>query len=60
MDREQLFEMIKSSFLFNFRTGNVMVDTFMTGMVIILSTYLVNLTQRLVTGNFDLMSLARL
>ena len=59
MDREQLFEMIKSSFLFNFRTGNVMVDTFMTGMVIILSTYLVNLTQRLVTREWDLMRLVR-
>ena len=59
MDRDQLFEMIKSSFLFNFRTGNVMVDTFMTGMVIILSTYLFNLTQQLVTGEWDLMRFVR-
>ena len=41
--------MIKSSFLFNFQTGNVIVDTFLTGMIIMLSTYLFNLTERLVT-----------
>ena len=51
--------MIKSSFLFNFRTGNVIVDTFLTGMIIMLSTYLFNLTQRLVTGDLDLMRLVR-
>ena len=59
MDRDQLLEMIKSSFLFNFRTGNVIVDTFVTGMVIIMSTYLFNLAQRLVTGEWDLMRLVR-
>ena len=60
MDRDQTLEMIKSSFLFNLRTGNVIVDTFLTGMIIMLSTYLFNLTQRLVSGDFDLMRLARL
>ena len=59
MDRDQALEMIKSSFLFNFRTGNVIVDTFLTGMIIMLSTYLFNLTQRLVTGDLDLMRLVR-
>merc|ERR1712082_572315 len=58
MDRDQLFEIIKSSFLFNFRTGNVMVDTFVTGMIIMMSTYLFNLTQQLVTRDWNLMKLA--
>merc|ERR1712082_449036 len=58
MDRDQLFEMIKSSFLFNFRTGNVMVDTFVTGTIIMMSTYLFNLTQQLVTQDWNLMRLA--
>ena len=60
MDRDQILEMIKSSFLFNFRTGNVIVDTFLTGMIIMLSTYLFNVTQRLVIGDLDLMRLARM
>ena len=59
MVRDQMLEMIKSSFLFNFRTGNVMVDTFLTGIIIMLSTYLFNLTQRLVTGDCYLMRLTR-
>ena len=50
MERDQLLEMIKSSFLFYLPTDNVMVDMFMTGIIIILSTDLFNLTQRLVTG----------
>ena len=53
-----MFEMIKSSFLFNFRMGNVMVDTFVTGMIIMMSPYLFNLTHRLVTGDWNLMRLA--
>ena len=60
MDRDQTLEIINSSFLFNFRTGNVIVDTFLTGMIIMLSIYLFNLTLRLVTGDFDLMRLVRL
>jgi len=39
MDDHQLLETIKSSFLFNFRTGNVMLDTFLTGLIIMFSTY---------------------
>jgi len=40
-------ETLKSSLLFNFRTGNVMIDTFMTGMIICLSTYLMTLASRI-------------
>jgi hypothetical protein len=43
MEKEQILETLKSSFLFNFRTGNVMVDTFVTGLIIMFSTYLFNL-----------------
>jgi len=35
-----LQETLKSSFLFNFRTGNVVVDTIITGLVIYMTTYL--------------------
>ena len=40
-------ETLKSSLLFNFRTGNVALDTIMTGLIICLSTYLMNLASRL-------------
>eukprot|EP00092_Neocalanus_flemingeri_P066206 GFUD01080626.1.p1 GENE.GFUD01080626.1~~GFUD01080626.1.p1 ORF type:complete len:534 (-),score=150.92 GFUD01080626.1:34-1635(-) len=43
MDDQQIIETLKSSFLFNFRTGNVMIDTFVTGLIIMLSTYLFNM-----------------
>jgi len=39
MDDHQVLETIKSSFLFNFRTGNVILDTFLTGLIIMMSTY---------------------
>jgi len=42
MDEAQVLETLKSSFLFNFRTGNVMVDTMVTGHIILLSTYILN------------------
>jgi len=51
MDQTQILETLKSNFLFNFRTGNVMVDTFVTGLIIMLSTYLLNLSNNLF--NFD-------
>ena len=35
-----LQETLKSSMLFNFRTGNVVVDTLITGLVIYMTTYL--------------------
>jgi len=43
MDDQQIIETLKSSFLFNFRTGNVMIDTFVTGLIIMLSTYIFNM-----------------
>jgi hypothetical protein len=51
MDQTQILETLKSNFLFNFRTGNVMVDTIVTGLIIMLSTYLLNLSNNLF--NFD-------
>ena len=57
MDSNQLLEMIKSPFFFNFRTGNGIVETFLTVMIIMLSTYLFNLNHQ--TGDLDLMRLAR-
>ena len=42
-----LQETLKSSFLFNFRTGNVIIDTFITGFVICISTYLMGLCGQL-------------
>ena len=42
-----LQETIKSCFLFNFSTGNVVIDTFITGLVIYISTYLMGLIGRL-------------
>jgi len=47
MDDQQIIETLKSSFLFNFRTGNVMIDTFVTGMIIMLSTYFFNMFNNL-------------
>jgi len=47
MDQAQILETLKSNFLFNFRTGNVMVDTVVTGLIIMMSTYLLNLSQQL-------------
>jgi len=43
MDEDQVLQTLKSSFLFNFRTGNVMVDTMVTGLIIMLSTYILNM-----------------
>merc|ERR1711936_618845 len=57
MDQHQTLETIKSSFLFNFRTGNVMVDTLVTGLIIMLSTYLLNVFNSLI-GKLDLSELA--
>ena len=48
MDIENLnLETLKSSLLFNFRTGNVLVDTLITGMIICFSTYLMNLASKI-------------
>jgi hypothetical protein len=53
MDQTQILETLKSNFLFNFRTGNVMVDTFVTGIIIMLSTYLLNLSNNLFNCNWS-------
>jgi SpoVK/Ycf46/Vps4 family AAA+-type ATPase len=48
MESGQLhFETLKSSLLFNFRTGNVAIDTLITGLIICLSTYLINLASKI-------------
>ena len=43
MNQGVILETIKSSFLFNFRTGIVIVDTLITGLVIVVTTHLLNL-----------------
>merc|ERR1712183_1188905 len=59
MDQHQTLETIKSSFLFNFRTGNVMVDTWVTGIIIMLSTYLLNIFNNLFS-KFDINYLTKM
>ena len=50
MDQHEILETLKSSFLFNFRTGNVMVDTFLTGFIIMISTSLFNVFTKIFNG----------
>merc|ERR1712079_92603 len=59
MDQHQTLETIKSSFLFNFRTGNVMLDTMVTGIIIMLSTYLLNIFNNLFS-KFDINYLTKI
>merc|ERR1711953_164497 len=59
MDQHQTLETIKSSFLFNFRTGNVMIDTMVTGVIIMLSTYLLNIFNNLFS-KFDINYLTKI
>lgn len=47
MDAYQIVETLKSSFLFSFRTGNVFIDTLVTGFIICFSTYLMSLVRNL-------------
>jgi len=56
MDDQQIIETLKSSFLFNFRTGNVMIDTFVTGLIIMMSTYIFNMINN-IFNNCDLKSM---
>merc|ERR1719245_2001968 len=58
MDQHQTLETIKSSFLFNFRTGNVMLDTMVT-IIIMLSTYLLNIFNNLFS-KFDINTLTKM
>ena len=55
MDQHEILETLKSSFLFNFRTGNVMIDTMITGFIIMVSTYLFNAASK-VFNNLDMFS----
>ena len=48
MDQDEILETIKTSFLFNFRTGNVLFDTLLTGVIIIFSTYFLNIFNTLI------------
>ena len=47
-----ILETLKSSLLFNFHTGNAVFDTFVTGIIICLSTYLMSLTGKLQEFDF--------
>jgi len=47
MNVHQIVETLKSSFLMSFRTGNVVVDTIMTGVLVCLTTYLVSMVRNL-------------
>ena len=42
-----ILETLKSSLLFNFHTGNAVFDTFITGIIICLSTYLMSLASKI-------------
>ena len=44
---DYVLETLKSSLLFNFHTGNVVLDTFVTGLIICLSTYLMSMVSGL-------------
>ena len=55
MDSEKLMETVKSSFIYNFRTGNVVIDTMVTGLIIMFSSYLLTFVQKLL--DMDLTSL---
>merc|ERR1712130_622065 len=57
MDEREMLETVKSSFLFNFRTGNVMIDTCVTGLIIMFTTYIFNMIQKSMSGGWDLMTL---
>lgn len=52
MDPAQMTETLKSSFLFAFRTGNIVVDTLLTGIIIMLSTHLLGLANSLTSWDF--------
>ena len=47
-----ILETLKSSLLFNFHTGNAVMDTFVTGLIICLSTYLMSLASKLQEVDF--------
>ena len=52
MDPNQITETLKSSFLFAFRTGNIVVDTLLTGIIIMLSTHLLSLANSMFAWDY--------
>lgn len=52
MDPQVMVETMKSSFLFSFRTGNLVVDTLITGFIIMCSSYLLTIAQKLTSLDF--------
>ena len=57
MDAQSLMETMKSSFLFSFRTGNLVMDTLITGIIIMCSSYLHTIAQKL--SSLDLVAMMR-
>ena len=57
MDAQSLMETMKSSFLFSFRTGNLVMDTLITGIIIMCSSYLLTIAQKL--SSLDLVAMMR-
>ena len=53
MDTDSMMETMKSSFIHNFRTGNVVIDTLVTGLIIMMSSYILSLANSLL--NLDIM-----
>jgi DNA replication protein DnaC len=49
---DYILETLKSSLLFNFHTGNAVFDTFVTGLIICLSTYLMSFVTKLQDFDF--------
>jgi hypothetical protein len=57
MDAQALMETMKSSFLFSFRTGNLVMDTLITGIIIMCSSYLLAIAQKL--SSLDMAAMLR-
>ena len=55
MDTDSMMETMKSSFIHNFRTGNVVIDTLVTGLIIMMSSYILSLANTLL--NLDIMGI---
>ena len=55
MDPNQIMETLKSSFLFSFRTGNIVFDTLLTGIIIMLSTHFLSIANNM--ASWDIRSL---
>jgi len=53
MDTDKLMETIKSSFIYSFKSGNVVIDTMVTGIIIMCSSYLLTFANRLMELDFS-------